>query len=206
MRRRRAQRIAAVLAACLVHAVLLAALAVGIPGAPQLPPAPSIEVTLERPIPPPPPPEPKRAPPPERLRPPATGPHPIPAPAPTPLAAGAAPGRINLPSNPEPGEGDDSGNIRRTLRATVGCARQDFFALSPAERVACRKQLKALVGDVPALSGIPAAKRAGYDRSVACDAARHAPIPPGHEASNGVAGMPGLGDVSRMRDCPPLMQ
>jgi hypothetical protein len=202
IRRWKTHRTAAVLAACAIHAVLLATLAMGIPWTPKVePPAPALELTLQPPPPEtPPPPTPRNG-----RRKPSPAQSPPTRSARLPALSAPPPAAINLPPGPAAG-GDDAGNIRRTLRATVGCARPDAIGLSKAERVACRQQVRALLGEVPALSGIPAAKRAGYERAAECTAARDAPIPPGHAESNGAAGIPGLGDQSRMRDCPPLTQ
>lgn len=206
MKRSRARRTALVtLVSAAIHAVLLALLLIGVPWTPPAaPPAPTIEVTLERPSPPlaaaprasrkvqP------RSPRVARPQAPVVTAQPAPAPA---VAVRTPPPGISA------SEAGDLANIRRALRASAGCANPDAADLSPAERAACRKQLHAFVGEVPALSGVPAEKRARFDQAIRCAEWRHQPIPPGHAPSNGAAGgMPGMGDLARVRDCPPLSQ
>ena len=194
IRRWKTHRIAAVLAACIIHAVLLAALAVGIPWTQNPGPAePVIHVTLERPLPQAP------APPKERRAPTKAPPRQTPPPS-----ALAAPHIAPAPTGPAPeidaGEKAAAGDVMRALRATVGCANPDAVGLSPAERAACHKALRASLGEVKPMSGLTAEKRARFDREVQCHEAFSAPVPPAHAASNGV--IPGMGDMPRMRDCP----
>jgi hypothetical protein len=93
----------------------------------------------------------------------------------------------------------------RALRATVGCANPDAVGLSPAERAACRKSLRAALGEVKPMSGLTAEKRARFDRAVTCkEEYVDAQIPSGNSPSDGP--IRGLGHVPRLRDCPPSVR
>lgn len=201
MRRRKAHRTAAVLAAVAIHAVLLVALAIGIPWTPKVEPeAPVTQVTLERPVAPetpkkPPPPSPKkpRATPtlaPSPVSPPPAAPHVTPAPAP--------------PTGVDAGEAAEMGNVARALRSGVGCANPDAVGLSPAEREKCRRELRATVGEVKPMSGLTAEKRERFDRAVRCSQEYdNAQVPSSFSKSEEPDDMTGMGHVPRMRDCPP---
>jgi hypothetical protein len=199
MRRRQGHRTAAVLIACVIHAVLLGALAIGIPWKPLVGPAePVLQVTLERP-----PPQLSARPPPEGQKPRTKQtPQASPPAAPALLTPHVEPSAVPGPEI-DAGEKAAAGDVLRALRATVGCANPDAVGLSPAERAACRKAMRATLGDVKPMSGLTAAKRERFDRTVRCHEALSASMPPARAGNSAIGSIPGMGDSPRLRDCPP---
>jgi hypothetical protein len=102
------------------------------------------------------------------------------APAPSPPAATAAARPVVAPSfRLPPGYGrqpDEAagGGLRGVLRATVGCAHEDYVRLTPAEREHCLGAFARDAGRGLAVDAVPADKRAAYDVEAAANARRRA--------------------------------
>jgi hypothetical protein len=204
MRRSRAKRTAAIVtASAVVHLLLLSMLAIEATRSrsAEPPDQSAIQVTLERP----PPPEPKTV---VKKRPIVTranAPAAASIPSPEPAVHAAPPTAIAPEVDSD--EKAAMGDLVRALRGSVGCDNPDAVGLTKDEREACRRRFHAGLEAAKPLSGVPAAKRERFDRTVRCQNEYYgAPMPNGHAASNGAGGMPGLGYIPRMRDCPPLTQ
>ena len=66
------------------------------------------------------------------------------------------------------------GGLRGVLRATVGCAHEDYVHLTPAERERCLGAFARDAGRGLAVDAVPADKRAAYDVEAAANARRRA--------------------------------
>jgi hypothetical protein len=101
-------------------------------------------------------------------------------PAPSPPAATAAARPAVAPSfRLPPGYGRQpeeagGGGLRGVLRATVGCAHEDYVHLTPAEREHCLGAFARDAGRGLAVDAVPADKRAAYDVEAAANARRRA--------------------------------
>ncbi len=101
-----------------------------------------------------------------------------PAPAPPAATAAVRPGvapSFRLPPGygrqPEEATG---GGLRGVLRATVGCAHEDYVRLTAAEREHCLGAFARDAGRSMAVDAVPSDKRAAYDLEAAANARRRA--------------------------------
>jgi len=206
MGRSRARRTTAIVAvSAAIHVLLLSALAIEVtrPGPARTAEQTAVQVTLER-LPKPPP---KTKPSPAKSR------QTQPAPSVTPRFVAApqaiAPAQPLAPAAPrvDAGEAAAMGDVVRALRGSVGCAHPDAAGLSAAERAKCPRQFVSGGEGVKPLSGLTAEKRARFDQALHCYHDYYAaPVPPGPAPSNGAGGMPGLGYIPSMKECPRLAQ
>ncbi len=111
----------------------------------------------------------------------AEAPRPAPPPAPSSPAPAAAAAARSAPA-PDfrlpPGYGrqteEAGGGLKGVLRATVGCAHEDFVHLTAAERDHCLSAFARDAGHGLAVDAVPADKRAAYDVEAAANARRRA--------------------------------
>ena len=156
-------------ASALVHVAVVAFLAFGMRQPPTAPESPTVEISLLNL--PAPKARPRRATP-GPVSPPTQPQVPPPTLAPVPNL-GRAPNAVGALIGPTPSQ-DLPDDVRRALRASVGCDSADAARLSPQERDACRKRLAAMGRDAPTYAVEPAdpVKAAAFDRAAAT-AARH---------------------------------
>ena len=109
----------------------------------------------------------------------AETPAPTPPPPARPTASAAAPfvpapGFRLPPGYGRTAETESGGGLRSVLRSTVGCAHENYVALTPAERERCAKAFVRDASRGVRVDPLPSDKREGYDVEAASNARRRA--------------------------------